>query len=368
LSGDNSTQVEGRLAALIAEGIEFAPATEHQRITSYKPYLQAMQAGKFMGTSDGMELTGTPLPLAHTNSFPLKAVPRTQFGGGPEIDKDPRVQIRRLRVFDRNSEKLVQQNHPDIGWLVYDRDGDGQPDSGYMTLEYTDVIEVWAPTILKMKPTLRFKGNDINDRVFNWLQLLNQGYRLPGVANTDAHHCFHDSGVIRNWVKSPTDDPAQIKELDVVRASRKGEVIMSSGPFLEVSLNGAGPGDDLKLSGDGKLKVKVQCPNWFDIDRVQVLINGQPDPALNFTRATHPDMFTDGVIKFDQTITVKLATDAHVIVVAAGENSSTGPVMGEGEMPLAISNPIYVDNDGDGFKANFNTLGAPLPVKRSPKE
>jgi hypothetical protein len=42
LSGDNSTQTEGRLAALIAEGVEFAPATEHQRITSYKPYLKAM--------------------------------------------------------------------------------------------------------------------------------------------------------------------------------------------------------------------------------------------------------------------------------------------------------------------------------------
>ncbi|HYE18350.1 MAG TPA: CehA/McbA family metallohydrolase [Tepidisphaeraceae bacterium] len=369
LSGDNSTQVEGRLAALIAEGVEFAPATEHQRITSYKPYLKAMNAEQFMGTSDGIELTGTPLPLAHANAFPLKEVPRTQFGGGPKIDKDPRTQMRRLRVHDDNAEKLVQQNHPDIGWLVYDKDGDGKHDSGYMTLEYTDVIEVWAPSILKFKPTRKIKGNLINDRAFNWLQLLNQGYRLPGVANTDAHHCFHDSGAIRNWVRSATDDPAAVNEMDVVRAAKRGNVVMSSGPFLDVSLDGAGPGDDLRLAGPGKLKARVQCPNWFDVDRVQVLINGRPDPALNFTRATHPAMFGDGVVKFDQTLPVTIKSDAHVIVIAAGENSSTGPVMGEGDIPLAVSNPIYVDTDGDGFKpARDDTLGAPLPVKRQPKD
>ena len=30
---------------------------------------------------------------------------------------------------------------------------------------------------------------------------------------------------------------------------------------------------------------------------------------------------------------------------------------------IAVSNPIFVDVDGGGFKANGDTLGAPLPVK-----
>lgn len=363
ISGDNSTQTEGRLAALIAEGVEFAPATEHQRISSYKPYLKAMGAEALMGTSDGMELTNTPLPLAHLNAFPLRVRPNTQFGGGPEVDKDPRVQIQRLRGHDDASEKLVQQNHPDIGWLVYDRDGDGVPDGGFGTLDYTDVIEVWHPTILDGKPITVRAGKKINDRAFNWLQLLNQGRRLPGVANTDAHHCFQESGAIRNWVRSATDDPAAIKEGDVVKASKAGHLVMSSGPFLEASLNGAGPGDDLKLDGGrGQLKVRVQTPNWFGVNRVQVLVNGKADPALNFTRASHPKMFADGVVKFDQTIPVALASDAHVIVVAVEEGGTTGPVMGDGDVPMAISNPIYVDVDGNGFKPNFDTLGAPLPT------
>jgi hypothetical protein len=31
-------------------------------------------------------------------------------------------------------------------------------------------------------------------------------------------------------------------------------------------------------------------------------------------------------------------------------------------MPIAVSNPIYVDVDGGGFKPNADTLGSPLPV------
>jgi hypothetical protein len=70
-------------------------------------------------------------------------------------------------------------------------------------------------------------------------------------------------------------------------------------------------------------------------------------------------------VKFDQSLPLSLAADTHVIVAAAAENSTLGPVMGPEhakDMPIAVSNPIYVDVDGNGFKANGDTLDAPLPV------
>ena len=87
--------------------------------------------------------------------------------------------------------------------------------------------------------------------------------------------------------------------------------------------------------------------------------------TLNFTRAANPSSFADGVVKFDQTIPVELSSDAHLIVVAIGENFTLGPVMGpqRGQVPpAAMSNPIFVDVDGGGFKPNGDTLGEPLPV------
>jgi hypothetical protein len=35
----------------------------------------------------------------------------------------------------------------------------------------------------------------------------------------------------------------------------------------------------------------------------------------------------------------------------------------ENDKPTAVSNPIFVEVDGGGFRPNKDTLGAPLPVK-----
>ncbi|HZE97606.1 MAG TPA: CehA/McbA family metallohydrolase [Planctomycetota bacterium] len=365
-SGDNTTETESRLVCLAAEGVEFAAATEHNRIISYKEILKTLGLDKALATSDGIELTASPLPLQHHNAFPMLEKAHQQDGGGPLIGPSPFAQIQRLFDHDAGAEKLVQQNHPDIGWLFYDADGDGKPDLGFGTYKFTHVIEVWAPGVLDMKP-LRTVGVEVrNNVIFNWLQLLNQGFRIPGVANTDAHYCFHESGRIRNYVKSPTDDAAEIREMDVVRESKKGRIIMTNGPFLEVSLNGAFPGDDLRLEGPGRLKIRVECPNWIDVDRVQVFVNGRREPTLNFTRAANPGMFHRGPLMFQEEVAVELKADAHIIVVAVGEQSTMGPVMGpNADQPCVVSNPIYVDVDGGGFTPNKDTLEAPLPVKRS---
>lgn len=370
-SGDNTTLPESRITCLVAEGLDFAASTEHNRIQTYRHRLKALGLEKIMATSDGIEFTGSPGALNHQNAFPLQLKAHTQDGGAPLTDADPLVQIKRLFYHDNNSEKLVQQNHPDIGWLFYDKDGDGQADMGFGTFEFTHVIEIWATNILAMQPTIGTgeTGNPIhNNRIFNWLQLLNQGFRLPGVANTDAHYCFHQSGVIRNYIASSTDDPTQINEMEVMRRAKKGQIVMTNGPFMEVSLNKALPGDDLKLDGKdekGFLQVRVQCANWLDVDRVQVLVNGRPDPKLNFTRDSQPQLFSDGVIKFDHNIEIELKNDAHLIVVAIGEKATIGPVMGpRTDPPIAISNPIFVDVDGNGFQPNKDTLDAPLPTKK----
>lgn len=376
-SGDNTGSQLGRVLNLVCEQVEFAPCTEHNRIDTYVPHIKRLGVESLIGTVSGMELTGQPLLLNHQNVFPLKHRPHTQDGGGPVTDVSPERQVERIASWDNHSEKLIQQNHPDIGWLFFDANGDGQADRGHeRSFALLDVMEIHPIHMATdVKPTYagsRFTGNH---RIFNWLQLLNQGYRIYGVVNTDAHYNYHGSSSLRNWIHSPTDDPAEIDPLDVVHAAESGHLIMSNGPYLEVSVNApdqdqpAIAGDELHVpGGEVELRVRVQCANWIDIDRVSVLVNGRVSPSLLRTRAQHPDQFGEGVVKFDQQFRIRVDQDAHLVVIVTDSRMRLGRVVGDfwGEAaPAAISNPIFIDLKGDGFDANRDTLGAPLPVKYS---
>src|SRR5258707_454494 len=106
-----------------------------------------------------------------------------------------------------------------------------------------DVIEVHPPHFIFQPPMIASGGKTHNNTVFNWLQLLNQGRRIPGMVNTDAHYNFHGSGFLRIYLASASDEAAHIETLDMVHAAEHGHVIMTSGPYLAVQLV-AGEGDE----------------------------------------------------------------------------------------------------------------------------
>lgn len=373
-SGDNTGSQKGRVLNLAAEHIEFAPCTEHNRVSTYAHHIAELKLEPFLATVTGMELTGSPLPLNHQNVFPMKHTPRVQDGGGPQTDSSPESQIERLTLWDDRSEKLIQQDHPDIGWLFYDKNGDGQPDKGYeRSLPLIDVMEIHPiDSILKIAQFDTKRGKPYNNqRMLNWLQLLNQGSRIYGVVNTDAHYNWHGSGWLRNWIQSSTDDPLKINALEMVHAAEQGRLIMSNGPYIEATFVGdkgqqAISGQELNATaGKVTVNVKVQCPNWFDVDTVFLLINGKTPNELRFTRTEHPEMFSSGTIKFDQQLAITLTEDSHIVVATGHRTEILGEVVGPmgSQHPAALTNPVFVDIDGTGFVPNKDTLGYPLPVK-----
>ena len=371
-SGDNTGSQFGRVLNLLAEHIEFGPCTEHNRINSYSPHLRRLNSTHLLATCTGIELTGNPLPINHQNAFPLVHKPHTQDGGGPVTDTNPVVQIERLAFWDNGSDKLVQGNHPRLVQMLSDRNQDGKYDGGFEKMfDFMDVVEVHPPTGILTPPSGPRAGRADRNPIFHWLQMLNLGYRTTGVVNTDAHYNFHGSGWLRNYLHSSTDDPAKVKTMDMVHSAEQGHVMMTTGPFLEAAITAEGsptrylPGDDVSAHNKRvTLHIRVQCANWLDINRVLVVLNGRHGKNLNFRRRRHADKFGRGVVKFEASIPLELTQDTHVIVVAAGEGLRLGPVMGDVRgkaMPIAVTNPIFVDVDGGGFRSNGDGLDAPLP-------
>lgn len=390
-SGDNTGSQRGRVLNLLAEHLEFCPCTEHQRIDVYDEHLLAFNAQHRMLTCPGMELTGSPLPLNHQNAFPLIHRRHEQDGGGPRTHVNPVKQIERLAGWDDNAEKVVQTNHPDIAQMIGDRDQDGVADEGFEGMfGHMDAYEVHPPELIfepldPSEPTESGVGTGgwegRGNSIINWLQMLNLGYRVTAVVNTDAHYNWHGSGWLRNWVKSSTDDPAEASVAELIHEFEHGHVVVSNGPYLEVSANAAEvnaiPGDDLKTDG-GKatFRIAVRRPNWIEINRVQLFLNGKPVERHNYTARTHRDLFSPGPEVFDQTIEVEVDEDTHVVVACCGEGKTIAPLYGGDEltqdwgrrMPVAVANPIFLDTDGDTdgdgapFEANGDGLGLPLPT------
>ena len=378
-SGDNICGTPDRIINLAAEHIEFAPTTEHNRIYDWKPIIEQLGLSSEMKTVVGMELTGS---AAHLNCFPLTVEPYLQDNGAPVWNADARITALTLRGWQGEREdRWIQINHPDLQFLFNDRNLNGRPDGGLVGIEtMIDGLETENFTgegVLADSPWRLSKGAGALAtkveyvRQFIWLQLLNKGYRITPVAVADAHTVYGNGvGGWRMYLPSKTDDPAQIDwTKDLAKEAKAGHGLLTTGPFMTVTTaDGKMPGDDVTAHGGVELHVRVQCTDWQDIDRVQVLVNGRKDPDLNFTRKSHPAMFTDGVVKFDQTITVPLKEDSHIIVVATHQTMTLKTGYGTSDQstlhPMAYHAPFYVDVDGDGFHANGDTLGYDLPVSK----
>lgn len=375
-SGDNICGTDDRVINIAAENLEWCPTTEHNRLSDWRPNMERLGLLEYFNTIPGMELTGS---RQHFNCFPLTPDRYLQDGGAPVWNDDPRVTAITLRRHQgENADRWIQFNHPDLTNMFFDRDSDGIADGGFVGVgtlidgtetqngNETAILEGAPFRISRSKTSLVAKASPV--REFIWLQLLNQGHRLVAVGVADAHAVYGNG--VAGWhiyLKSPTDIPKDLNWSDLAPHAKAGHIVVTNGPFLSVTTaDGKGPGDDARGTGGTTLKVQVQGTDWIDIDRIQILVNGRPDPKLNFTRATHPQMFKNEVLKFDEKIAVPLEQDAHLIVVALGENSTLVGGYGTSDQakmhPCAYNNPIYVDIDGNGFQANGDTLNYDLPV------
>jgi len=375
-SGDNVCDTDGRLINIAAENVEFAPTTEHNRFYDWEPTIKALGLESYIKTVKGIELTGS---RQHVNAFPFEPEPLKQNGGAPEWNDDPRVTVLTLRRWQgERADRWIQFNHPDLSNMFVDRDSDGIEDGGFVGVGSmidgseaengpgTDILSEAPFRLSRPAGSLAMKVTAV--REFVWRQLLNKGLRVTAVGVADAHSVYGNGvGCWRCYLPSTTDEPAKIDWAELAPHAKAGHLVLSTGPCLEVTTqNGKIAGDDDRSTGGIDLKVRVQCTDWMDIDRVQVLVNSRPDPELNFTRATHPQMFKDGVVKFDEKIHVPLQHDAHLIVVAIDEDGDQKTCYGTSDYakmrPCAYNNPIYVDADGGGFQPNGDTLGFELPT------
>jgi len=56
-SYDSNVSLPDRIASLVAEGVEFAVATDHNHVTDYRPTIIATGARRMIASAPGVEIT-----------------------------------------------------------------------------------------------------------------------------------------------------------------------------------------------------------------------------------------------------------------------------------------------------------------------
>ncbi|MFT3698351.1 MAG: CehA/McbA family metallohydrolase [Kofleriaceae bacterium] len=435
-STDSGTPIADRVASCAAEGLEVATATDHNYITDYAPVIAQTGLDQWLLGIPGMELT--TFEMGHFNGYPLKVDPGSTRGGEFVWAKQPPQklfdQLRALAIDPNNS--VVQINHPRqqvLGyWAQFFVDaataepytptgilgvfapyGDEFQASNYSLdadavelltgRRLEDVHTAIAPdplpsgTIPDPQPTPGqvIVGKDgrplYPGTVETWFTMLDRGKRMTGMGTSDSHHLLGDEpGYARTllYVGDGKDQIGEYSRDDVVAAIRGHHTEVTNAPFIDMKINDAVIGDDVKVSGQVTVAIHVRAPSWAPVNHIKVYSNS----AVIFDQAitTGTDystnvMFTPGkdawvvaeVLGDSNMFPVNSPTEfppldvgAIITALASGLDLSSlpisnplKPIQTHYSKPYAITNPIWIDADGDG---KWTPPKAPLSERKVP--
>jgi hypothetical protein len=157
---------------------------------------------------------------------------------------------------------------------------------------------------------------------------------------------FNLGGYPRNYVRMDDGPLTKLEPATVAAAVKAGHSYLTTGPIVDATIEGQGPGDMVSGKG-GKvgLKVVVRASTWIAVTSITVLGPG----GVVLAKRTVPSATTP--LRFDDTIPLDLAQDGYAIVRVDGDRPMAPNVGDQGSFlvyPLAIVNPIWIDVDGDG--------------------
>ncbi|GBD03857.1 hypothetical protein HRbin19_01156 [bacterium HR19] len=242
----------------------------------------------------------------------------------------------------------------------------------------------------------------IND----WFTFLNHGVHITGVGVSDTHQKIQvHPGIGRTfvWVGKGNDSPSKFREDIAVKNTfinnlADGKVFISNGIILEeFKLCGArgnaeecaemGWSNMKNLTSNFKLKIRVKSADWVKFDTLKIFINTREtaarskQPVKKWPTPSYATSITPirqeieiqgnrfGWMVFETEIPLTPpAEDFWVVAVVSCENSCEPnpmfPVVVDKKVkPILITNPIYIDQNGDG---RF-TPSPPTYAKESPQ-
>ena len=364
-SRDAFTPDRLRQSSLAAADLDLVVFSEHNHIWDPTPILSGPLSGLQGWAGTEARIGGYNAKQGHFNVYPLDpAAP------SPEDDEDLRRLYDRWRSRQAEhpvegvSRPLIQLNHPRgiqirpssrPSWRShaaftqggFDRSvpvGEGAnawmtrraAGSGTTVLDF-DVLEVLN----------RFSWAQHQEVRADWFLLLNLGRTPTGVGNSDSHAMAVE---LLGYPVNLIATGGSRATADLVSAIDQGRLTVSSGPVVDLTLDGQWTPGDRAQGPTHTAQVRVRAAPWVPLREVRLIVNGQVVQRTPLPEALPPE----GVVL---TWPLSLERDAWVIAEAGWPPEGPAPaaeVLGDyariapGYAPLGFTNPIWIDADGDG--------------------
>jgi hypothetical protein len=422
-SFDTSPPLRDRVASFAGEGVEVMVSTDHDYHVDYSSTISDLGIESHVTSMVGNEVTGSvpnpptfPSSIGHINTWPLPVNPDDRRDGSIEDEYvAPNFIYSRSRA---QGAQVVQYNHPRAGvagltaigiFTNIDYDPtlpiDASPNDILLDDDITGVSGVANPDgfrnidfdVMEIANGTDVAGYIVTRR--DWLSLLNQlntvtaSGTVPFIGGTgvsDSHRLTVEApGYFRSYVRDVGDDPTALDPTTFNANVRAGNMIGTTGPYIDFSVEETGGGASAGLgntlvpgSADVVLKIRVQAANWIPVEEVRVIANGFEIMSFDATTSpavepapNNPRSQRCRGPRFDVEIPITVAGDTYFIV-EAGAKLSPFPSSPEfvntivpGMVPLGFTNPVFVDLGGDGFDppglpvmASATGVAEPLPA------
>jgi hypothetical protein len=434
-SPDSEVSKEERVATMLAEGMDMFTPSEHEFRADFAPVVAAMGVSDLISTIPNAEIT--TFDYGHFNSWPVTIDPSQLHGGGIDWGKPgpaPGMDFPSLGSFGMTPAEIFAAAHADtpgnliqINHMKSHFDTSGLDIDTAMTPPQSfkaaaerrlnpavtnffdagfDALEVWIGTDGRTGNLDHFIGENLGD----WFNLLNQGIRRSGVADSDTHQRRTTQINARTYVASSVTAPSALpaQALTLAANVRDGRATGTNAPFVTVTAGapstgqtaGLGVGQSTMLAttnGMVDVTVTVRSPLWAEFDRIQLFVNNAPQPfdhdgdagtrdryrvfpnqeqvaGTDFTVTTVNDFPSiPGASHLEATATFPLsvAADSWIVVLVRGTDGVSRPLfpvvpnsldptgnttlaqltdgnLGQlGVTALAFTNPLFVDANND---------------------
>ena len=160
-------------------------------------------------------------------------------------------------------------------WADRCRAAGGLVVAAHFPLPYAEVAaDIVAGKIDAVETQALSPGLD-DPAVLEWYRFLNLGYRLPVVAGTDKMSTEVPVGAVRAYVHLLDDAPLSFETW--AAAVRAGRTFVTSGPVLELTVDGHEPGDVVSLpASGGRLEIAVRARAAQPlIGDLELVVNGR---------------------------------------------------------------------------------------------